>query len=146
MSSNKNNKAAAYEDLSGPSAPPPKKESTEQYFKRRENEMEETRGVFMKEGFKGGIIFTAVTSGCILGASLISPRFRQTLSWANRTFIISSGFVAGFWIYGETASHQFIHDRLAKEMDDYHKISNKNLYFVLLDLVVIIIYFATLLY
>eukprot|EP01132_Coremiostelium_polycephalum_P001001 gene1001-1270_t len=108
-----------FEDLTGLPAPR-KNETVNQYFARRHEEQEETRLVFLKEGVKGGLLYSGTTAGGIALASFLSPRFRKALSWNIRTFIVSSGFVAGFWIWGETMSRQAINDRLYREMDQYY--------------------------
>ncbi|KAF2072382.1 hypothetical protein CYY_006300 [Polysphondylium violaceum] len=104
-----------FDDLSGVGAPF-KRESEVDYFARRAREQEETRQVFLKEGIKGGIYVCAATAGFILAGSLISHKFRKTISYNIRTFIISSGFIAGFWVWGETASLKFIKSRLHNQM------------------------------
>ncbi|EFA78688.1 hypothetical protein PPL_08149 [Heterostelium album PN500] len=119
MSQNKRVEREPFEDLSGPGAPV-KKESQQQYFARRSQEEEESRQVFLRQGIKGGLIYTGVTAALVAAGTYFSPRIRQTLSWNIRAFIVSSGFVAGFWIYGETSSRQVIHNRLYKEMDQFY--------------------------
>jgi len=113
-----------YDDLSGVGAPF-KRESEKDYFARRAREEEETRQVFLKEGLKGGFYVCAATAGFILGASLISNKFKKTVSYNIRTFLISSGFIAGFWVWGETASLKFMKGRLHRQMEQYYNEPNE---------------------
>ncbi|GAM29208.1 hypothetical protein SAMD00019534_123840, partial [Acytostelium subglobosum LB1] len=119
MSNNNKKEIPPFEDLSGPEAPN-RRETHEQYLKRREVEEREGKEVFLREGIKGGLLYTAVTASVVAVGSLISPKFRKTLSWNIRTFIVSSGFVAGFWIWGETRSRDLIHSRIYRDMDNFY--------------------------
>ncbi|KAN0003878.1 hypothetical protein ACTFIZ_010051 [Dictyostelium cf. discoideum] len=113
-----------FEDLTGVGAPY-KKESRSQYLERRHREEDETRSIFYKEGLKGGLIFSGVATTGIAAACFKSHTFKKSVTWNIRAFLVSSAFIAGFWIYGETASMKLMKQRVYDEMDQYYNHPNE---------------------
>ncbi|EGC29328.1 hypothetical protein DICPUDRAFT_93168 [Dictyostelium purpureum] len=125
MSQKKPQVIEPFEDLTGVGAPI-KKESREQYLQRRHQEEDETRSAFYREGIKGGLLYSGITATGVAAGVLLSKTFKKNVTWNIRTFIISSGFIAGFWIWGEKASMSVIQQRLYKEMDQYYNQPHEN--------------------
>eukprot|EP01113_Clastostelium_recurvatum_P037175 TRINITY_DN5404_c1_g2_i1.p1 TRINITY_DN5404_c1_g2~~TRINITY_DN5404_c1_g2_i1.p1 ORF type:complete len:136 (+),score=12.83 TRINITY_DN5404_c1_g2_i1:44-409(+) len=76
----------------------------------RAKQMAHCNKLFLQEGTKGALICGILGGAFFVSLPFISPWFRRYLRPNGQAFLTSSAAVAGFWIWGETASLQCARD------------------------------------
>eukprot|EP01111_Echinosteliopsis_oligospora_P003200 TRINITY_DN1513_c0_g1_i4.p1 TRINITY_DN1513_c0_g1~~TRINITY_DN1513_c0_g1_i4.p1 ORF type:complete len:109 (-),score=34.31 TRINITY_DN1513_c0_g1_i4:27-353(-) len=83
-------------------------DTSDEYLAKRNQEMMTARSVFLKAGTRGAIIYGSIGSAFAFLLPMFRPSLKTILPMNLRAAIASSAAVAGFWIYGEPASTEFV--------------------------------------